>query len=332
MKSDMMVGSVANIFSTVLDAELRWMHGMHGRLKFFDYMAHYMKRDFTVEADVYPAFKGILSILDNQSYFGIVVFTCTSHDPNTDSLSVFLRRVGFAHGLLWEVDEYSRFSTMNYTRRESVPSWSWMSLKESRPRLSSLDSELSTARNNIGLACVTTPLGQGNYVADIAVTRDDGTVVDIGMYLEQHSHQKIAPELKPVLEITSVFSPISWTLLGDTYKSHKLECTFVFGKPHTYIFDDNGAKFDGGNFRNLKSGIAVLLLIEKYVTDATSRSYRWLIIRARDREGSDIYESYERIGLLTWKEHVGNSKDGRILPMSKMVEENTDRKSTFIVK
>lgn len=128
------------------------MHGLHGRLKFFDYMQRYFKRHFIVDSDVFLAFKGILPIISNKSYFGIVVFFYPFSKEVADSLPTFLKRLGFALGLLWGVDCDITFSTMKSVRHPSIPSWSWISLKFSRPRLLTLDSDLSTARNIIGLA------------------------------------------------------------------------------------------------------------------------------------------------------------------------------------
>ena len=83
--------SMKSIYSLILDRELRW--SPIDRLQFIDYVRHYQKRKFTFETDALPAFKGILSILYNQSYYGVVVFEC----PLSGYTST-RKRAGFVYG------------------------------------------------------------------------------------------------------------------------------------------------------------------------------------------------------------------------------------------
>jgi hypothetical protein len=179
-------------------------------------MQHYLQRKFTGDDDAVPAFQGIVSMIENQSYCGVVVF-----DPPFPQLAAGMspawrQGVGFAHGLLWENDRWGQ-SAM---RRPSVPKWSWLSRMYTWPPLSSLNPSLFSERNRLGLACVTAPLDLVPYVAEISVRFDSGKVLSIGDHLEDNKDQKVVQTLNSCLLIKSVRS-ITWIQLPDTRTNRK---------------------------------------------------------------------------------------------------------------
>lgn len=318
-------GTTATIFSTILDAELRWFNGIQGKLKFFDYMQHYLQRKFTVDDDALPAFQGILSMVENQSYFGVVVFDTPFSQLELSVRPAWRRGVGFAHGLLWEVDRRGQSAR----RRPSVPTWSWLSRMYTWPRLSSLNPLLSSERNGLGLACVTAPLDPTCYVAEIAVLFESGRVLGIGDYLEDNRNHKVVQTLTPCLLITSVRSDFTWTQLADTRsnrkKGLKFRCRFTLEKLRWYNLSSHNARFDLHKNQPgvTQHGIAVLLLTERYLNEPHQCTYRWLILQEKTEGRSTCPgTAYERIALFTFREDL----NGLQRPMFDMVEKHENNK------
>lgn len=347
-------GTTATIFSTILDAELRWFRGLHGRLKFYDYMQHYLQRRFTVDEDALPAFKGILSLLGNQSYFGVVVFICPISESNTEVNAIQRRQLGFVHGLLWEIDHHASSAD----RRYSLPSWTWLSRTYTQPRYSTLDAQLSSNHNSLGLMCLTSSLVQPILMADVAVVPVNGPPIDVGAFLYEHKDTMVVNELTTSLDIIGVWFPISWNFRKLLLKSkgtgteYVVECTFQASEPSSYTLSNQSARFDvapcypGDSYYD-HEGIAVLLLAEQNRDDPLYCTYRWLILKSTERGVG--YRSYqrtlqskasehdvaaalhERIALFTFKEAISGREASSGLRMPHMIDECQDRK-TFRVQ
>jgi hypothetical protein len=340
-------GTTATIFSTILDAELRWFRGIDGQLKFYDYMQHYLQRRFTVDEDALPAFKGILSLLGNQSYYGVVVFICPISELDTDADMIYRKRLGFVHGLLWEIDQRAQSAA----RRFSVPTWTWLSRTYTRPRYSTLDAQLSSNQNSLGLMCLTSPVLQPTFVAGVAVVPNSGPPIDVGHFLYERKDTMVVKELTTSLDITSVSFPISWKVTKKLLSKSKgteyvIECTFQTGEPVSYTLTDQNARFDVSRAEDEeKRGVAVLLLAEQNRGDPVYCTYRWLIVQSKEVSLATVYERmlqskprednavaalYERIALFTFKEVVSGPKASREFRMAGMIEEYKSKKTLRI--
>ncbi|KAH7071446.1 heterokaryon incompatibility protein-domain-containing protein [Paraphoma chrysanthemicola] len=322
-------GSTATIFSTVLDAELRWFDDIRGNLKFSDYMQHYLQRRFTVDDDALPAFQGILSIVENQSYFGIIVLDTPFPRLNQEASASWRKLMGFAHGLSWQIDRIGQHPEL----RPSVPTWSWLSRMYTWPRLSSLNSELSSERNKYGLACVTAPLDASSYVAEIALPTSLGDVISMGDYLQDNEANRVVQSLGTCLIFRSLLSDVTLT----PYKMTSIKamstwkCTFAMDDGRDYFAGADNASFDvsRSTYYGMQRDLAVLLLIERYLGDPSLCTFRWLILQEQKLQGQQCPRKwYNRVALFTFRESLKDEYH----PMYDMVQSNMNKKGTVWVQ
>ncbi|KAF2871220.1 heterokaryon incompatibility protein-domain-containing protein [Massariosphaeria phaeospora] len=310
-------GSFTNIFTMVLDNEVRW--STDDILRFYDHAQHYQRRQFTLDTDALPAFKGFLSVAGNQSYYGVLVFDI-DYAGSTGRLQPGpLKLWGFVHGLVWEVE---RYLLNGDNLRSTVPSWSWLSRKYALPRFLALDPILSAQLSPTGLACVGSysEMDSGLYFAQIHVKNFDGLVVAMQDFLEEHQGLMVVPGSSPYLYVTSLLAEFTWT--GDGFSSHKLFSFYMGGRSYHLSpssnrirYDKaphNGPQQDGGTER-----FSAILLLSKHYPDSVRRTWHWLIVKRRD-DGT-----YRRTGLVTIYWFGGNDD------MAKMVTENFDNKTTI---
>lgn len=188
----------SNILTIIMNRGLQGT--LRGCLTFNQYVQQFQKRHFKVDSDALAAFKGVLSIADDQSYYGIPVFDC--RPSTTDPLQGLLLRAGFVHGLLWYVWDIIEPNENNF--RTVVPSWTWLSRRRSLPRFRMLEPAVSRIKNRDGLACASGALDPNAFVADIWAELADKSMIKIEDLFASRAALKVVAEQSHFLQICSI--------------------------------------------------------------------------------------------------------------------------------
>ncbi|KAF1996468.1 HET-domain-containing protein [Amniculicola lignicola CBS 123094] len=305
-------GQMTNIFSTVLDLEVRW--SMDDRLKFNDHTQHYQKRHFTLDDDALAAFKGILSVASNQSYYGILRFESPYILPDDGVITAklpkwrdpdFLIKAGFASGLVWEVERHLSAGTDGHNLRQTVPSWSWVSRRYALPRFTALNATLSSQQNGAGLACFSYPVSDDSFVADIWAEGEGGSLVRIEDLFTTHTTGKVLPELTPYLHLRTLLVHFQYDI--STAYSGRGMILFHVGDHipgyQSYMGGSNMIKFDEtdklvrGHELYFKSSSIKGLAMPLMSMRGPEGLQRWFMLIVQPMPGGPP-NTYQRIGIM----------------------------------
>jgi hypothetical protein len=276
----------------------------------------YQRRNFTYEGDTLDAFRGILSFISMQSYWGVPVLNPWSWSKSK-GVGPQLRASGFAFGLLWNVAERTgQFTLQSTIHHKSFPSWSWVSqtgvlvdfFKIGFSYSSLAGSELQFESSTAILA------------AKLGAERLDGTMISVERLFMEHDKEKCVPEETTFLIISSVTArwkfenedsggdnflgkkkqnslPVSLSHIGDKI-IHSMSCG-----PARISLDQECGHISSPDERIHKrpvarDGFAILRLISRYYV-GTVRGY-WLAVRPLNdgsfrREGVIINQLDERL-------------------------------------
>jgi hypothetical protein len=94
-----------------------------GAFKFEVHVEQYQKREFSFQEDALDAFRGVLTLLDNQSYYGLPI-------PHLSDRDVDHVAIAFNRALLWASNTSDREAPESdldalANARPGLPSWSW---------------------------------------------------------------------------------------------------------------------------------------------------------------------------------------------------------------
>lgn len=198
------------------------------------HIARYMKRSLTYQHDALNAFKGILSRCSFHSYWGVPLIT-SQKEPSDETTSVSTS--AFLLGLGWQVSRGTGqpSGTVQISRYNTMPSWSWVSLTseysqirflaDPRPSYSTFKYRDLIYRMN-GPLQIRTP---GVHIW-LPTSRDSHQPSEawaefVGMGITEH--RKVIGEFAPLLKIDTSF----WEVRAATFSTRRS------GEVHLFVQD-----------------------------------------------------------------------------------------------
>lgn len=165
--------------------------------EFDKHLQEFQRRQLTYVTDTLNAFKGILSQLSVQSYWGVPIYKVVAY-KNTQALDLSQseHEIGFAAGLCWKVSKSSHTKAPD---RENLPSWSWVGQKYATVFTNCLARiyQLEVAHVHFSV-----------FHAQIQIKSADDTLSSLQQQCNAQPDIKIIPEKTQYLQIRSVM--IRW--------------------------------------------------------------------------------------------------------------------------
>ena len=288
----------ASIFEPGFD----WLDRRCSLYGFTREVQQYQKRYFTYKCDTLNAFKGILSVIDMRSYWGVPILRPFSMPRELREAKHPIQRciitLGFAFGLLWHVTKRTQQlePQNNENRYKYLPSWSWVSQTGVLVEFiwfQAADTLARLTRVRFGFVPSKT-----KFAADVWAVNSEGTRTSIDGLFQNHNDWNCAPEQTTFLVVTSITA--KWKLKnrqshGDFVPSRiKNSCQVALSDISSELIQSmsNGIarvsldqescqlpSLDEQNHASLpaQEGFAILILISTYFADGPE-AY-WLAVR-----------------------------------------------------